>query len=280
MIRVPFDPSALQGADRAWWDAWQKRAEKARDKVLAAVAAGEEPEFNDAVWGDLKKWLLEKVFHGKCAYCESRASVTDNPAAEHYRPKRSPTERDPAGAVVVVKIQGKAHPGYYWLAYEWRNLLPACSQCNSNGKGNFFPARKQLVALHDPTRDDPPDLDALEEPLLLHPYFDDPPKHLSFGEKGVVGAVNGDDRGVASIRDYRLDREELRKEREEAQEYAWLRIEKLLGAADLAGVDLSPWRTGAAPYSAAVLAYVMPRLRERIAEQTQYVARLQALVDG
>jgi hypothetical protein len=23
------------------------------------------------------------------------------------------------------------HPGYYWLAYEWTNLLPSCYDCNS-----------------------------------------------------------------------------------------------------------------------------------------------------
>ena len=38
MIRVRFDPSALTGADAAWWKAWSERAEKAREKVLDAVA--------------------------------------------------------------------------------------------------------------------------------------------------------------------------------------------------------------------------------------------------
>lgn len=278
MIRVVFDPSTLQGADKQWWDTWEIRAAKARAKVLAAVAAGKDPTFNDDIWGDLKAWLLEKVFRGKCAYCESAVvGVTDNPAAEHYRPKRSPTERDAQGSVVVVKIQGKDHPGYYWLAYEWRNLVPACSQCNSNGKGNFFPARKTLVAQHSTKYDDPRALDADEEPLLLHPYFDDPSKHLRFGEKGVVGAVNGDDRGAASIRDYRLDREGIRKAREDAQDLAWLRIEKSLGES-AAAVDLAPWRSGAEPYSAAVLDHVVPKLRERIADLLKRVASLQNAV--
>lgn len=288
MIRVHFDPSTLKGADRVWWDTWQKRAEKARDKVLTDVAAGKDPEFNDAVWGDLKRWLLKNAFHGKCAYCESLVEdATDNPAAEHYRPKRAPTVRDAAGAVAVVQVQGKDHPGYYWLAYEWRNLVPACSRCNSNGKGNSFPVRKAHVAAHDAKRNDPADLDALEEPLLLHPYFDDLTKHLSFGEKGVVAALNGDDRGAASIRDYRLEREGLRKLREDAQELAWLRLNKLIGDDDLSKVDLAPWRSGASIYSAAVLDYVRPRLRElvaerlrRAAEEQARAARLQSILDG
>ncbi len=276
MIRVRFDPSALQGDDRDWWEKWQKRAEKARDKVLADVAAGKDPEFNDAVWGDLKKWLLEKVFHQKCAYCESLVvDATDNPAAEHYRPKRSPTVRDASNAVVVVQVQGKHHPAYYWLAYEWRNLVPACSQCNSNGKGNSFPVRKAHVSAHDPTRDDPKDLDAMEEPLLLHPYFDDPSKHLCFGEKGVVAALNGDERGETSIRDYRLEREGLRTLRQRDQEAAWNKL-LLSGFAQL---DLTPWHSGAEPYSAAVLDYVRPKLREWIADRMRDVAHVQGQVD-
>ncbi len=87
MIRVHFDPSTLKGADRVWWDTWQKRAEKARDKVLTDVAAGKDPEFNDAVWGDLKRWLLKNAFHGKCAYCESLVEdATDNPGGPEGQP--------------------------------------------------------------------------------------------------------------------------------------------------------------------------------------------------
>lgn len=58
---------------------------------------------------------LRKLFHGKCAYCEKliEKGIAE---VEHYRPK---------GA-----IEGDAHPGYWWLAFKWTNLLPTCPGCN------------------------------------------------------------------------------------------------------------------------------------------------------
>ena len=52
---------------------------------------------------------LEKIFHGKCAYCESAFSSTQPVDVEHYRPK------GPVEGVV-------GHPGYWWLAADWENL--------------------------------------------------------------------------------------------------------------------------------------------------------------
>jgi len=52
--------------------------------------------------------LLNKMFHGKCAYCESRIIAIYNGDIEHFRPK------------------GR----YYWLAADWENLLFACPFCN------------------------------------------------------------------------------------------------------------------------------------------------------
>ncbi len=69
---------------------------------------------------------LKNIYHSKCSYCES---FTSSPEIEHYRPKKQ-----------VKGIARKDHNGYYWLAYEWSNLLLACHDCNRNGvKGNHFP---------------------------------------------------------------------------------------------------------------------------------------------
>ena len=64
------------------------------------------------------KEAIEKIFHRKCAYCETFYIVNSPVDVEHFRPK---------GAVVVQK-QKKL--GYYWLASEWTNLLPSCIRCN------------------------------------------------------------------------------------------------------------------------------------------------------
>lgn len=67
---------------------------------------------------------LKAIYHCKCAYCES---FEPDPEVEHFRPK---------GRVQDVPD----HTGYFWLCYEWTNLLPACHDCNKNGvKGNYFP---------------------------------------------------------------------------------------------------------------------------------------------
>lgn len=118
---------------------------------------------------------LEGAFGGKCAYCETPYAATQPVAIEHYRPK---------GEVVV---DGKrVPPGYYWLASEWTNLLPSCTDCNSPrrqdlptgaataGKANAFPLSSER------TRATKPGAESKESRLLLHPYLDWPEKHLDF----------------------------------------------------------------------------------------------------
>ena len=100
------------------------------------------------------------------------------------------------------------HPGYFWLAYNWKNLLPSCQNCNTyGGKGVQFPALKGHVFLKKIEKDklkdlrepyfeskkypgfyylSPEDLNDIEDPFLLHPYFDDPLKYLVFGIRGLV----------------------------------------------------------------------------------------------
>ena len=77
---------------------------------------------------------LTALFHGKCAYCEARFAAVDPPDIEQFRPKASVTE-------------SPEHPGYWWLASDWDNLLVSCLDCNRVrthegervGKANRFP---------------------------------------------------------------------------------------------------------------------------------------------
>ncbi|WP_433209615.1 hypothetical protein ACQP00_45485 [Dactylosporangium sp. CS-047395] len=209
MRRVAFKPEALTGPEAAWFASWKSRSRRASDKLKAAVAADEEPQFRQAVWADLKKWLLEHVFHGKCAYCEGRMLAQSYGAAEHYRPKSRVTS--PIGR----------EAGYAWLAYDWRNIIPACDQCNSgDGKQDQFPIAGRRVhaadELVDP--DDIAELNAVEEPLLLHPYTDHPEEHLIFGHAGAVGPRNASPKGRETISVCRLDRAALMDERARVQE--------------------------------------------------------------
>ena len=73
------------------------------------------------------------------------------------------------------KSGDKIHPGYYWLTYEWDNLVLACEECNLK-KSDYFP-------LEDPEQRARNHLDPLgrESPLLVNPYVDpDPSRHIIF----------------------------------------------------------------------------------------------------
>lgn len=158
---------------------------------------------------DEVKQLLLSVFAGKCAYCESSYSSTQPMDVEHFRPK---------GAV----NEDSTHPGYYWLAATWTNLLPSCIDCNRQrthldvvleddkaklGKKDQFPVIGRRA------KEPADDLEA-EKALLLDPTIEDPAKFLRFDrELGIAlprsktGARR--QRALESIRIYGLNRSGL-----------------------------------------------------------------------
>ena len=211
---------------------------KANDERDAAIAAFKKPnskaarEFAFKAYGDpLLRKALNAIYLYKCAYCESFYGAIQPVAVEHYRPKGEVIE----GRIVngdIVKDQVPARPGYYWLAADWTNLLPSCTDCNSRrtqvetngketvrGKGNFFP-------LKDPKkRATAPAGISKESPLLLNPAKDEPEKHLEFladppERAGLIrpALMNGKPSilGEASIAVYALDRPQLQQVRNDA----------------------------------------------------------------
>ena len=163
------------------------------------------------------KQTLNEAFSFKCAYCESNFGATQPVAIEHYRPKGKIKTRD-----------GDIVPGYYWLAADWQNLLPSCTDCNSPrrqtiggveitaGKGNWFPLASERRRAKQPPEE------AGEARLLLHPYRDFPDRHLEFIDEGVVrprlsAGGRPSPKGGASIEVYALQRPGLVKAREAMQ---------------------------------------------------------------
>lgn len=144
---------------------------------------------------DVCIWL-DRLSHEKCAYCESIYRAVTTGDVEHFRPKGGVTGSNPP------------HPGYWWLAATWTNLLPSCEFCNqtryhfhfsaemtleemerlrlkdaraakrsgvSSGKANAFP-------VHPPSkwvRSKRGDI-ASEDPLLINPFEKDPSRHLEW----------------------------------------------------------------------------------------------------
>jgi len=109
---------------------------------------------------------LKNLYNNKCAYCET---FEPEPEIEHYRPKKQ-----------IFGIPRNEHKGYYWLCYEWSNLLPAYHDCNKNGvKGNEFPIegiRRDTYLLLNNTIDiEANKLESKylqdEKPLFLNPEF-------------------------------------------------------------------------------------------------------------
>jgi uncharacterized protein (TIGR02646 family) len=130
---------------------------------------------SDAIYASYAvKVALEVCHYGKCCYCET---YVPKPFAyshvEHWRPKGGSRQgRD------AVRIR----PGYYWLAYDWDNLLLSCAPCNSN-KSDLFPlenpaarARNHRMRIED------------EIPAILKPDGDrDPRDHITFRRETPEG---------------------------------------------------------------------------------------------
>jgi uncharacterized protein (TIGR02646 family) len=159
-------------------------------------------QFDPKIYGheDVKQALVT-MHHGKCCYCESHVRHTSPGTIDHYRPKAASQQR--LGAPLI-------RPGYYWLAYNWENLLFSCPACNQTYKRNQFPLRDdaQRALSH---------LNALvrEEALLIDPSTDNPAEFISFREEYAF-ASDDNLRGRTTIEIFKLnDRPDLIERRRE-----------------------------------------------------------------
>ncbi|MFX1554713.1 MAG: hypothetical protein ACFFBV_12360, partial [Promethearchaeota archaeon] len=148
MIKIHF-----QEPDTAEWVAWRQDCEKATKKLIESVKeAGECKITNLYKKREIKQTYylpIDGPFGGKCAYCETQIVSDQYGDMEHYRPKNAVTDENGE----EIKKEGEngqtiTHPGYYWLAYDWQNLLLTCEMCNrpnpgnkNIGKHNKFPVR-------------------------------------------------------------------------------------------------------------------------------------------
>lgn len=167
---------------------------------------------------------LHELFLGKCAYCESSFKAVSPTDVEHFRPKGE-----------VLECPG--HPGYWWLAAKWENLLASCIDCNRRryqqftqlihdplvggrgskhwlGKGSSFPILGPQYA-----RQESDDHEA-EDAALIDPTRRDPKAHLVWSEEQELSLVgprmNGgapDLYGKHSYRVFGLNRQGLVEER-------------------------------------------------------------------
>jgi uncharacterized protein (TIGR02646 family) len=154
-------------------------------------------DFDRDIYGHREvKAVLLKMQHNKCAFCEAKPLHVSSGDIEHFRPKAAVND-----GVNVLR------PGYYWLAYEWTNLLFACEACNRRNKGCLFPLTepsRRARSHHDPITD--------EAPLFINPCDDEPSIHIGFREHVPYAKT---ERGRATIDALGLARPELNADREE-----------------------------------------------------------------
>ncbi|WP_052444710.1 hypothetical protein [Flammeovirga sp. OC4] len=152
---------------------------------------------------------LSKMYYNKCCYCET---IEHAPEVEHYRPKKEVTEE-------------KTHNGYFWLCYEWTNLLPSCRYCNtSGGKGMKFPLAEGGVRVFDAPIEEgvfntdrcKVDTEELlaEKPLLLHPEVEKVEDYFTFENNGAIKGIDGEGRGEATISICNMNRDNLLERRQ------------------------------------------------------------------
>lgn len=258
MRHIQFDPADLDGADRVAWGRWMSKCSAASVKMGIDFISGQSPDCDAAapVWRAGKELLLRLVYLGKCGYCEFQVTGGAFGTADHHRPKGRVRVLNAARRRVVVRSNrpGMDHVGYWWLAVDWSNLVPACDRCNSY-KSDLFPVHGNHCE-QPRTSNQPRSLRASERPLLLHPLVDRPEAHLSFGQLGDIAEVRASVRGRATIDTLRLDRDDLvdarRKRLDEAREA--FRVAALLreGADEECGRVFARYTEPSAPYSVAV----------------------------
>ena len=182
------------------WDVWREECRVATEELVTVVSNGGKPDVTSLY---KKKYIRDHYFfsssppfYGKCVYCETAIRNIFPGDVEHFRPKGRITNeahqpiylKNKDGSFQLDQNGNKlAHPGYYWLAYDWKNLMPSCTYCNRPkedfGKRNSFP----VEGIHAQS----PGEEIHERPLILNPISeypeDNPENHFKLDcENGLL----------------------------------------------------------------------------------------------
>ena len=111
---------------------------------------------------DKVKPFLFKEQHGKCCYCEWSLHNKMESDVEHFRPKAEVSEAE-------------KHSGYWWLVYDWDNLLISCANCNRLFKKASFPLKDESKRAYKKG-----DNLSKEEPLLINPLKENPENFIGY----------------------------------------------------------------------------------------------------
>jgi len=171
-------------------------------------------DFDNTIYGhsEVKKQLIDDQKE-KCCFCEAIFNANGYGDVEHFRPKAAYK----SGRKLI-------YPAYYWLVYEWNNLMFSCQRCNQEFKGNEFPVLDEntRVKNHNDTN-----LITNEKHTLINPVEEDPEYFIFFNSEipKPKNNLNPDEklRATETIRIFGIDRKELNRDRLE-----YLKILKIL----------------------------------------------------
>lgn len=267
-----------------------KELDDARDYFLANNTGPPGDHFSAYARPDVRE-AIHTQFFGKCCYCEKRVDRRRELNIEHFRPKSGIDEYE-------------NHPGYWWLAMRWENLLPSCQNCNSKtrqpviepdmtvediknallekrwssrGKQNFFPTEdNSWISTEGEALND-------EKPLLIDPTERDPEPMFEWkflGSYILAMPKDGNRRARVTIDILGLNRADLCVDRMLAiggipEKQAWLEASidagKLDEAIDDQTVEELIWFISALEYRiherqphAAVARFFLRHLEERL----------------
>lgn len=201
-----------------------ERGEEEVKRLRNLLEAHQDLDFKKNIYAapDVKQ-CLRKDQYGKCAYCE-RFFNGDYGAVEHFRPK---------GGYQIEGEKKIRKPGYYWLAYDWSNLLYSCSECNTTFKRNFFPLADETKRdiSHENIKD--------EQPLLLNPTVDDLDDMIEYHEYMIVPKEGGSSREKVekTISLFQLNDRGVLKERRKMIWNQYARLCKTYSAAKFLGLQ-------------------------------------------
>jgi uncharacterized protein (TIGR02646 family) len=190
------DALATKGAARRL-----EHEQSVRDHGAELQSGDRKLDFDNKIYAhaQVKKALLE-MQNEKCAFCEAKPLHVSDGDVEHFRPKAAFRQDEKS------RLE---RPGYYWLAYEWTNLLFSCERCNRRHKGNLFPLADAASRARSPAEDL-----AGEQPMFIDPSVEDPERHVAYREH-VPFAVGASPRGEKTIDALGLRRRPLNDDREE-----------------------------------------------------------------
>ena len=144
---------------------------------------------------ELKNYL-HSAFHGKCGYCETKIVISERGNVDRYRPNNGVRDK-----------KNYYQDLYWWVTFEWDNLIYSCKECNQY-KANYFPIKGTRA------KDEKDDLKN-EQRMLLNPYEDEPNQHSSYDNEGNIIPLT--DKGNQTISLLRLDRTDLINRRQKSK---------------------------------------------------------------